>query len=184
MRWCASSKPIWAGGQIEFVWEEWKVDLSIVARKIPQRPSRKLLNIFNIWSCQTGNVSLEMTRKGWNGTDPVIELVDGESDEEDEDGDEGDGHPPVPNIDRQVGQLCLQRRFCLTNWDKSLNSVISTCRTDFSSSSPASPPCSLWGGLFPPFVWLDWFAKAWFGWAFPTPSSKSKTWLNQTKFYL
>ena len=43
---------------------------------------------------------------------PIVELVDGESNEEDEDGDEGDGHPPVPNVDRQVGQLRLQRGFC------------------------------------------------------------------------
>ena len=65
------------------------------------------LELSNIRKSEASN----HTEKGWNGTDLVIELVDGESDEEDEDGDEGDGHPPVPNVDRQVGQLRLQRGF-------------------------------------------------------------------------
>ena len=65
------------------------------------------LELSNIRKSEASN----HTEKGWNGTDLVIELVDGESDEEDEDGHEGDGHPPVPNVDRQVGQLRLQRGF-------------------------------------------------------------------------
>ena len=40
---------------------------------------------------------------------PIVELVDGESNEEDEDGDEGDCHPSVANVDGKVGQLRLQR---------------------------------------------------------------------------
>ena len=40
---------------------------------------------------------------------PIVELVDGESNEKDEDGDEGDRHPSVANVDGKVGQLGLQQ---------------------------------------------------------------------------
>ena len=53
-------------------------------------------------------------KKGISKTDPIIELVNGESDEEDENGDKGDCHPSVSDVDCQVGQLCLQKEFGLT----------------------------------------------------------------------
>ena len=46
---------------------------------------------------------------------PIVELVDGESNEEDEDGDEGDCHPSVANVDGKVGQLGLQQGLAFCN---------------------------------------------------------------------
>ena len=74
-----------------------KVDLSIVSRKIPQRPSGTSQNI-------QYREDVEESRSY-----PIVELVDGESNEEDEDGDKGDCHPSVANVDRKVGQLGLKQ---------------------------------------------------------------------------
>ena len=43
----------------------------------------------------------------------VVELVDGEPDEEDDHGDEGHGHAAVPDLDGEVGQLGLQHALLL-----------------------------------------------------------------------
>ena len=60
--WCASSKPIWAVGQIEFVGEDWESGLVNSRTQNPtptvSTAAGKLLNIFNILS-QTGNVTLK-----------------------------------------------------------------------------------------------------------------------------
>ena len=60
--WCASSKPIWAVGQIEFVGEDWRSGLVNSRTQNPtptvSTAAGKLLNIFNI-SSQTGNVTLK-----------------------------------------------------------------------------------------------------------------------------
>ena len=87
--------------------------LSIVARKIQQRPSGqglKLLNIFNwesqdssSWKCESSN-----ELNGLPNAHLSVEIIDRESDEEDENGDEGDRHSSVTNVDRKVGQLGLQ----------------------------------------------------------------------------
>ena len=58
MRWCSSSKPIWAGGQIEFVGEEWKSGL---VNSLTQNPTATVWN-FSKYSIQEDVEESKVTR--------------------------------------------------------------------------------------------------------------------------